>query len=141
MPCSKREWLRRESNDRESSSTAPQQRQIELCSRHTHLEVRPACFWIRQNHRVRQAPVESAFRKNCDYLKDHRSAQYFNGITTDANIGNAFPFPRCPNVHLAWPTALGALPNHHLLIPICDAVLHHPTGSAACCRSCGRVFA
>jgi hypothetical protein len=44
-------------------------------------------------------------------------------------------------MHFARATALDALPNHHLLITFCDAVLNHPTGSAACRRSRGRVFA
>src|SRR5262245_24045253 len=81
-----------------------------------------------------------ALRGNDAYLKDHRSAQYFHGITADADIGNAFPFPLRSNMHFAWATALHTLPNHDLLITIRDSVLHHPTGSAACRRSCGGVF-
>jgi hypothetical protein len=44
-------------------------------------------------------------------------------------------------MHFASATALDALPNHDLLIGFCDAVLDHPTGSAACRRSSGWVFA
>ena len=128
---------------------APPPGQIELCSRHRRLEERPACLWIRQNHRFRQVPplsvrnfsVRPASRDNGDYSQDHGSAQYFHGIATDADIANASPFPRCPDMHFAWATALDALPNHHLLITFCDAVLNHPTGSAACRRSRGWVFA
>ena len=76
--------------------------------------------------------VRSASRENGDYSQDHGSAQYFHGIATDADIANASPFPRCPDMHFAWATALDALPNHDLLITFCDAVLNHPTGSAAC---------
>jgi hypothetical protein len=65
------------------------------------------------------------------YLQRHGSAQYLNGIATDADIGNAFPFPRCPDMNFAWAPAFYALVNHHLLVTICDAVLDHPTGSAA----------
>src|SRR5436190_15663070 len=149
MPCSKREWLRRESNDREFSSMAPPRGQIELCSRHRRLEEPPACLWIRQNHSFRQVPpspsihnfsVRPASLNNGDYSQDHGSAQYFHCIATDAHIGNASPFQRRPDMHFAWATTLNALPNHHLLIIFCDAVLDHPTGSAPCRRSRGRVF-
>jgi hypothetical protein len=75
-----------------------------------------------------------------NYLQDHSSAQYFDGIATNADIGNAFPFPRCSHMHFAWATAFDALQNHHLLVTICDAVLHHPAGSTARCRSGGWVF-
>jgi hypothetical protein len=44
-------------------------------------------------------------------------------------------------MHFAWATALDTLPNHHLLITFCNAVLNHPTSSAARRGSCGRVFA
>src|SRR5882724_7987714 len=71
-----------------------------------------------------------ASRDDGDYSQDHGSAQYFHGITTDADIGNAFPFPCRPDMHFAWATTLNALPNHHLLITICDSVLDHPTGGA-----------
>ena len=119
---------------------APPPGQIELCSRHRRLEELPACLWIRQNHTFRQVPplsvhnlsVRSASRDNGDYSQDHGSAQYFHGIATDADIGNAFPFPRRSDMHFAWATALDALPNHHLLVIFCDAVLNHPAGSAAC---------
>jgi hypothetical protein len=67
-----------------------------------------------------------------DYSQHHGSAQYFHGIATDADIANESRSPRCPDMHFAWATALDALPNHHLLITFCDAVLNHPTGSAAC---------
>ncbi|HEY4638869.1 MAG TPA: hypothetical protein VIG87_03030, partial [Candidatus Udaeobacter sp.] len=70
-----------------------------------------------------------------DHSQHHGSAQYFHGIATDADIANAFPFPRRPDMHFAWATALNALPNQDLLITFCDAVLNHPTGSAACRRS------
>src|SRR6476620_11401339 len=82
-----------------------------------------------------------ASRDNGDYSQHHRSAQYFHGIATDANIGNPSPFPRRPNMHFAWSTTLDALLNHHLLFTFCDAVLNHPTGSAACRRSRGWIFA
>src|SRR5436190_550000 len=119
---------------------APPPSQIELCSRHRRLEARPACLWIRQNHRLRQVPplsvhnfsVRPASRDNGDYSQDHCSAQYFRGIATDADIANASFLSRCPDMHLAWATTLNALPNHHLLITFCDAVLDHPTGSTAC---------
>jgi hypothetical protein len=62
----------------------------------------------------------------------HGSAQYFHGIATDADIDNASPFPRCPHMHFAWATALDALSDYDLLITFCNAVLNHPTGSAAC---------
>ncbi len=128
---------------------APPPGQIELCSRHRRLEELPACLWIRQNHTFRQVPplsvrnfsVRPASRDNGDYSQHHGSAQYFHGIATDADIANASPFPRCPDMHFAWATTLNALPNHHLLITFCDAVLNHPTGSAACRRSGGWIFA
>src|SRR5205809_6375520 len=88
-----------------------------------------------------QFSVRPASRDDGDYSQHHRSAQYFHGIATDADIGNASPFPRCPDMHFAWATALDALSNHDLLIGFCDAVLNHPTGSAACRRSSGWVFA
>src|SRR6266699_6348970 len=90
---------------------------------------------------VHNFSVRPASRDDGDYSQHHGSAQYFHGIATDADIGNASPFPRCPDVHFAWATALDALPNHDLLIGFCDAVLDHPTGSAACRRSRGWVFA
>src|SRR3954453_9566045 len=77
----------------------------------------------------------------CDHSQHHGSAQHFHGVTTDADIANAFPFPRRPDMHFAWAPALDALPDHHLLVTFCDAVLNHPTGSAACCRSGSGVFA
>src|SRR5215831_16279928 len=80
-------------------------------------------------------------RDNGDGSQHHSSAQYFHGISAHANVGNAFPFPCRPDMHLAWATALDALSNHYPLIATCDAVLDHPTRSAACCRSCGWVFA
>src|SRR6266567_2518631 len=128
---------------------APPRGQIELCSRHRRLEELPAYLWIRQNHRFRQVPplsvrnfsVRPASRDNGGYSQDHGSAQYFHGIATDADIGNAFPFPRRPHMHFAWAATLNALPNHHLLITICDSVLDHPTGSAACRRSRSWVLA
>src|SRR6516225_6420050 len=76
-----------------------------------------------------------------DYSEDQCSAQYFHGVAPNADIGNAVPFPRCPDMHFAWTTALDALLNRHLLVTICDAVLHHPTGSTACRRSGGWIFA
>src|SRR5512133_1736530 len=79
----------------------------------------------------------SPVRDNGDYSQDQGSAQYFHGIATDTDIANTSPFPRCPDMHFAWATALDALPNHHLFITFCDAVLNHPTGSAACRRSGG----
>ena len=123
--------------------------QIELCSRHRRLEELPACLWIRQNRRFREVPplsvhnfsVRPASRNNGDYSQHHGSAQYFHGIATDADIANASPFPRCSDMHFAWATALNALPNQDLLITFCDAVLNHPTGSAACRRSGSWVFA
>src|SRR5258707_14557055 len=90
---------------------------------------------------VHNFSVRPACRDNGDYSQDHGSAQYFHGIATDADIGNASPFPRRPDMHFARATALDALPNHHLLITFCDAVLDHPTGSAACRRSRGWIFA
>src|SRR5512133_2679019 len=88
-----------------------------------------------------QPSARPASRDDGDYSQDHGSAQYFHGIATDPDIGNAFPFPPRSNVHFAWPTALDALLNHHLLITFCDAVLDHPTGSTACRGSRGWVFA
>jgi len=44
-------------------------------------------------------------------------------------------------MHFAWATTLGALLNHYLFIMFRDSVLDHPTGSAACRRSGGWVFA
>src|SRR3954454_11860781 len=85
--------------------------------------------------------VRSASRENGDYSQDHGSAQYFHGIATDADIANASSFPRCPDMHFAWATALNALPNHHRLIIFCDAVFNHPTGSTACRRSRSWIFA
>src|SRR5712675_2254200 len=80
-----------------------------------------------------QLSVRPASRDNGDYSQDHGSAQYFHGVATDSNIGNAFPFPRRPDMHFAWATTLNALPNQHLLITRCDAVLDHPTDSAPGC--------
>src|SRR3954469_16717882 len=77
----------------------------------------------------------------CDDSQHHGSAQYFDGVTTDADIAHASPFPGRTDMHLAWPAALDALANHHLFIVFCDAVLDHPTGSAACRRSRSWVFA
>src|SRR2546423_13682864 len=88
-----------------------------------------------------QFSVRPASRGNGDYSQHHGSAQYFHGITTDADIGNASRFPRRPHMHFAWATTLNTLPNHRLLITFCDAVLNHPTGSAACRRSRSWVFA
>ena len=79
---------------------------------------------------VHNFSVRPASRDNGDYSQDHGSAQYFHGITTDADIGNASAFPRRPDVHFAWATALDALLNHHLLITNCDSVLDHPTRGA-----------
>ena len=78
---------------------------------------------------VHNFSVRPASRDNGDYSQRHGSAQYFRGIATDADIGNASPFPRCPDMHFAWATALDALPNHHLFITFCDAVLNHPTAA------------
>src|SRR6187551_272989 len=77
----------------------------------------------------------------CDHSQHHGSAQHFDGVTTDADIANASPFPRRTDMHFAWPAALDALSNHHLFIIFCDAVLNHPTGSATCRRSRSRIFA
>src|SRR6266446_9459405 len=77
-----------------------------------------------------QFSVRHGSRDNGDYSQHHGSAQYFHSISTDADIGNAFPFPRRPDMHFAWATTLNALPNQHLLIIICDAVLDHPTRGA-----------
>src|SRR5882724_6029123 len=90
---------------------------------------------------VHNFSIRPASRDNGDYSQDHGSAQYFHGIATDADIGNAFPLPRRPDMHFAWATTLNALPNHRLLITICDYVLDHPTGSAACRRSRSWVLA
>jgi hypothetical protein len=113
---------------------APPPGQIELCSRHRRLEELPACLWIAKPQvpassslSVRNFSVLSPVRDNGDYSQHHGSAQYFHGIATDAHIANASPFPRCPDMHFAWATALDALPNHQLLITFCDAVLNHPT--------------
>src|SRR5205814_9399495 len=78
---------------------------------------------------------------NVDRAPPHGSPQYFHGLATEAAIATASSFPRCPDMHFAWATALNALPNHHLFITFCDAVLNHPTGSAACRRSRSWVFA
>jgi hypothetical protein len=77
-----------------------------------------------------QPSARPTSRDDGNYSQDHGSAQYFNGIAADADIGNAFPFPRRPDMHFAWATTLNALPNHHLLITICDSVLDHPTRGA-----------
>jgi hypothetical protein len=77
----------------------------------------------------------------CDHSQHHASAQYFHGITTDADIANASPFPRRTDMHFARPAALDALSNHHLFIVFCDAVPDHPTGSATCRRSRSWIFA
>jgi len=76
-----------------------------------------------------------------DHSQHHCSAQYFDGVTTDADIANASIFPRRTDMHFAWPAALDALSNHHLFIIFCDAVLDHPTGSAPCGRSRSWIFA
>jgi hypothetical protein len=114
-------------------------RQTELRSRHKRLEesqiVRRLCQTPGRNWRFTETPC------NHCVSQDHGSAQYFHGIATDADVGNAFPFPRCPDVDLTGAAALDALLNHHLLITVCDAVPNHPTGSAACRRSGGWVFA
>jgi hypothetical protein len=44
-------------------------------------------------------------------------------------------------MYFAWATALDALPNHHVFITFCDAVLHHPTRGATSRRSRGWIFA
>src|ERR1700747_429129 len=124
MPCSKREWLRRESSDRKFSSMTRLPGQIELCSRHRRLEELPACLSIRQNQRFRQAhPLFvhnfSVRPASADYSEDTCSAEDSACVATDANIGNAVPFPRCPDMHLARATTFNALPNHHLLITFC----------------------
>ena len=80
-------------------------------------------------------------RDNGDYSQHHRSAQYFHGIAAHADVGNALAFAACPDIHLAWTTALDSLANQHLFIALCDFVLDHPTGGAAGRRSCGRIFA
>src|SRR5882672_2707816 len=90
---------------------------------------------------VHNFSVRPASRDDGDRSQDHGSAQYFHGIATDADIGNASPFPRRPDMHFARATTLNALLNHHLLVTFCDAVLDHPTGSAACRRSRGWIFA
>src|SRR6266496_3933711 len=82
---------------------------------------------------VHNFSVRPASRDDGDRSQDHSSAQYFHGIATDADIGNASPFPRCPDMHFAWATTLNALPNHHLLVTFCDAVLDHPTRGATSC--------
>src|SRR5262245_31687712 len=84
--------------------------------------------------------VGLASRENGDDSKRYGSAQYFHGVAADAYISDAFPFPRCSDVDFARATAFDALLNHHLLITVCDAVLDHPTGSAACSRSGGWIF-
>ena len=76
--------------------------------------------------------VRSASRENDDYSQGHCSAQYFHGIATNADIGDASAFARRPDMHFAWATALDALSDYDLLITLCNAVLNHPTGSAAC---------
>src|SRR3982751_3394333 len=77
----------------------------------------------------------------CDHSQHHGSAQYFDGVTTDADIAHASPFPGRTHMHFAWAAALVALSNHHLFIIFCDAVLDDPTGSAPCRRSRGWIFA
>src|SRR6266568_8647063 len=103
---------------------------------------------------LRRASLKVLFRqanKACKILwhpvtivahsQHHGSAQYFHGIAAYADVGNALAFAGCPDVHLAWATALDPLANDHLLIALRDFVLNHPTGGAARRRSCGRVFA
>src|SRR6266496_523920 len=73
------------------------------------------------------AKFRKAFSK--DHSNDHcsqhyRSAQYFHGIAAHADVGNAVAFPRCSDMHLAWPTALNSLANQHLLVALCDSVFH-----------------
>src|SRR5438093_18529 len=80
-------------------------------------------------------------RDNCDCLQRYCSAQNFHGIAAHADVGNAFAFPRCSDIHLTWTAALGALANHHLLVTLCDSMFYQPTGRAPGRRARGRVFA
>jgi hypothetical protein len=90
---------------------------------------------------VHNFSVHPASRGNGDYSQHHGSAQYFHGIATDADIRNTFPFSRCQDMQFTWATALDALPDHHLFITPRDAVLNHPTGSAASRGTCRWIFA
>ena len=69
-------------------------------------------------------------RDNNDYSQHDRSAQYFHGVAAHADVVNALVIAGCSHIHLAWTTALDALPNQHLLISFCDSVLDHPTLAA-----------
>src|SRR2546423_9786860 len=109
MPCSKREWLRRESSDRELSSMAPPWGQIELCSRHRRLEALPAYLWIRQNHRFRQVPplsvrnfsVRPASRDNGGVFPGNASAGNFYYLFPTPHTSNMAPLPRLAALLLA----------------------------------------
>src|SRR5262249_49272755 len=83
---------------------------------------------------------QASCRITGNYLQHPRSAQYFHVIPTDADIGNAFPFPHCPDMHFTWAPALDALSNHYLLIIFRHSVLDHPTRGATSRRPCGRVL-
>jgi len=148
--CSKREWLRRESSDREFSSMAAAAGPDRIMFSFTGIlkHDRHVCGYGKTTGSGKfpcsPSAILASVPRHATTAIAHRttsSAQYFHGIATDADIGNASPFPRRPDVHFAWATALDALPNHDLLIGFCDAVLDHPTGSAACRRSSGWVFA
>src|SRR6266516_4898235 len=104
--------------------------------------VAPICSGLsRRTCHVAPRPNERRFgRGNGDHSQHHRSAKYFHGIAAYADVGKALTFAGCSHIHLAWPTALDALANEHLLIALCDFVLNHPTGGAARRRPCGRIF-
>src|SRR5207249_11971524 len=62
-------------------------------------------------------------------------------VSTHAVVPNTHAFSGCSHIHLTWTTALDALANQHLLIPLCDSMFHQPTDGAPGRRSCGRIFA
>src|SRR5438552_6171405 len=127
---------------------APRPGRIELRCRHRALEELPTCCEYGKTKPSSKfltlragSNASPALGDNGDYSQHHGSAQYFDRVATHANIRDALPLPRCPDIHLAWTTAFDALSNEYVLIAVCDSVLDHPTGSAAGGRSCRGIFA
>src|SRR4030088_2896562 len=61
-------------------------------------------------------------------LKTHTSAQHFDGVSANANVGDTLAVSRGSHIHFARTTSFDALSNHHLFVTVCDPVLDHPTG-------------
>src|SRR5205823_3481477 len=59
----------------------------------------------------------------------------------DTDVRDAIAFPRCPNKNFTRPANLDTLADQHLLVAVCNAISHHPTGSTARRRTGGRIFA